>query len=137
MITTRLLSDKAKRPCFMTTKAACADVFLTTDIKIKARKTVKIPLDIAFDIPDGYKVVMYPRSSLLIKRGLIQPVSNIDPDYHGNVHVPVYNPHLLRSVKLKAGERLAQIELVKCGECVDWDRIEADRDQNGFGGTGK
>lgn len=137
MITTRLLSDKAKRPCFMTTKAACADVFLPADIKIKARKAIKIPLDIAFDIPDGYKVVMYPRSSSLIKRGLMQPVSVIEPDYHGNVHVPVYNTHLLRSVKLKAGERLAQIELVKCSERTDWNKIEADRDQNGFGGTGK
>lgn len=134
---TRLLSDKAQKPCFMTAKAACADVFLPNDIKIKARKVVKIPLDIAFDIPDGYKVVMYPRSSLLVKRGLVQPVSIIDADYHGNVHVPVYNKHLLRSVKLKAGERLAQIELVRCGECYSWPRIDADRDQNGFGGTGK
>lgn len=137
MLVTRLLSEKAKMPCFMTAKAACADVFLPVGIKIKAREVVKIPLDIAFDIPDGYKIVMYPRSSLLIKRGLVQPVSIIDADYHGNVHAPVYNIHLLRSVKLKAGERIAQIELVECGACTDWNKVNSGRDQNGFGGTGK
>lgn len=136
MITTRLLSDKAKRPCFMTTKAACADVFLPETVTIKSHTAMKIPLDVAFDIPDGMKIVMYPRSSLLIKRGLMQPVSIIDPDYHGNVHVPVYNLNDT-DVVLEAGERLAQIELVRCGECVDWDKIKTERDQEGFGGTGK
>lgn len=130
----------------MTKGAACADMFLPADVTIppmdisKSLKDniVKVPLDVSFDIPSGFKIVMYPRSSLLIKRGLIQPVSIIDEDYHGNVHAPLVNI-TNEPIELKAGERLVQIELqlaMPKGIC-DWDAVESERDQNGFGGTGK
>ena len=130
----------------MTKGAACADMFLPTDVTIppmdisKSLKDniIKVPLDVSFDIPSGFKIVMYPRSSLLIKRGLIQPVSIIDEDYHGNVHAPLVNI-TNEPIELKAGERLVQIELqlaMPKGIC-DWDAVESERDQNGFGGTGK
>ena len=146
MLKTRLLSVTAKMPCFMTKGAACADMFLPADVTIppmdinKSLKDniVKVPLDVSFDIPSGFKIVMYPRSSLLIKRGLIQPVSIIDEDYHGNVHAPLVNI-TNEPIELKAGERLVQIELQLAtpkGIC-DWDAVESERDQNGFGGTGK
>ena len=146
MLKTRLLSERAKMPCFMTKGAACADMFLPADVTIPPMNMsknlkdniIKIPLDIAFDIPSGFKIVMYPRSSLLIKRGIIQPVSIIDEDYHGNVHAPLVNI-TNEPIELKAGERLVQIELqlaMPKGIC-DWDTVESERDQNGFGGTGK
>ena len=146
MLKTRLLSEKAKMPCFMTKGAACADMFLPADVTIppmdisKSLKDniIKVPLDVSFDIPSGFKIVMYPRSSLLIKRGLIQPVSIIDEDYHGKVHAPLVNI-TNEPIELKAGERLVQIELqlaMPKGIC-DWDTVESERDQNGFGGTGK
>ena len=140
MLKTRLLSERAKMPCFMTKGAACADMFLSADVTIPPMDTskslkdniVKVPLDVAFDIPSGFKIVMYPRSSL------IQPVSIIDEDYHGNVHAPLVNI-TNEPIELKAGERLVQIELqlaMPKGIC-DWDTVESERDQNGFGGTGK
>ena len=146
MLKTRLLSVTAKMPCFMTKGAACADMFLPADVTIppmdisKSLKDniIKVPLDVSFDIPSGFKIVMYPRSSLLIKRGLIQPVSIIDEDYHGNVHAPLVNI-TNEPIELKAGERLVQIELqlaMPKGIC-DWNTVESERDQNGFGGTGK
>lgn len=146
MLKTRLLSEKAKMPCFMTKGAACADMFLSADVTIPPMDTskslkdniIKVPLDVTFDIPSGFKIVMYPRSSLLIKRGIIQPVSIIDEDYHGNVHAPLVNI-TNEPIELKAGERLVQIELqlaMPKGIC-DWDTVESERDQNGFGGTGK
>ena len=130
----------------MTKGAACADMFLPADVTIppmdisKSLKDniIKVPLDVSFDIPSGFKIVMYPRSSLLIKRGLIQPVSIIDEDYHGKVHAPLVNI-TNEPIELKAGERLVQIELqlaMPKGIC-DWDTVESERDQNGFGGTGK
>lgn len=146
MLKTRLLSERAKMPCFMTKGAACADMFLPADVTIPPMdmnknlkdNIIKVPLDVAFDIPEGYKIVMYPRSSLLIKRGIIQPVSIIDEDYHGNVHAPLVNI-TNEPIELKAGERLVQIELqwAMDKDICDWNTIESERDQNGFGGTGK
>lgn len=137
LVDTKLLSDGAKKPCFMTKGAACADVYLPGNITIPAGKAVRVPLDISFSMPAGYKIVMYPRSSLLIKRGLMSPVSIIDADYTGCVHVPLFNV-TSEDVDLKAGERVAQIELYKNESrySVDWEQDDIERDQNGFGGTG-
>ena len=125
------------QPVFKTAGAACADVALPYSVTIKPHEIVKLPLNIAFIIPEGYYIRMYPRSSLLIKKGLMSPVSVIDTDYMGNVHVPFVNL-TDKEVKIDAKERVAQIELVSCGPRPDsWHKEDSKRDQEGFGGTGK
>lgn len=124
------------QPVFKTAGAACADVAAPVKWVIKPHTAEKIPLNVSFIIPKGYYIRMYPRSSLLIKKGLMQPVSIIDNDYMGNVHVPVFNL-TDKEVVIEAGERIAQIELVKCGDRPDsWHKEDGTRDQAGFGGTG-
>lgn len=127
---------RGKKPVYMTKKAACADVALPFNLTIPAHTGVKEDLWIGFEIPDGYKVVMYPRSSLLVKYGLMQPVSIIDADYSGQrVHVPLYNL-TDKDVTLNAGTRVAQIECVPCYDCQDWEHENAERGIGGFGSTG-
>lgn len=122
------------KPVYKTKGAACADVAIPFTTVIKAGTAEKIDLWIGFQIPKGYKIIMYPRSSLLIKKGLIQPVSIIDADYSGmRVHVPLFNP-TDKDIVLEAGERVAQIECVPCYECNCWDKEEVTRD-GGFGST--
>lgn len=127
---------KGIMPAFQTIGAGCADVASPDAWTIPPHETVKIPLNISFMIPDGYMICMYPRSSLLVKKQLLSPVSIIDSDYYGIVHVPVYNcsnePRCIA-----AGERIAQIELREAGiRTGDWIELQKVRDQNGFGGTG-
>lgn len=138
MLKTHCEHPGAIKPCFMTKGAACADVYLPEAVVIPAKSVVKVPTGLSFDIPEGFKIVMYPRSSLLVKRKLIQPVSIIDEDYHGIVHVPLYNP-TDEDIVLEVGERVAQIEMVPTGykSITDWFNADNKRDQNGFGGTGK
>lgn len=125
-----------KSPVYKTAGAACADVAIPEEVVIPAHKSVKINLQIGFEIPAGYKIVMYPRSSLLIKRGLISPVSIIDSDFSGQkVHAPLFNL-TDEDVILEAGERVAQIECVPKYDCPDWKHENNQRDPNGFGGTG-
>lgn len=127
-------------PVFKTKGAACADCATPFEVKIPPHKTVKIPLRVGFDIPKGYKILMYPRSSLLVKHDLISPVSVIDSDFSPNeVSFPIHN---LSSdeVILQAGERVCQIELVKAMDHAsgeNWAEEDNKRDPNGFGGTGK
>lgn len=95
----------------MTAGAAAADVCTPERIVIKAGQIKKIPLGVGFMIPKGYCVKMYPRSSLMIKKGLIQPVSIIDSDFSGcEVHCPLYNCTQEDCI-LEAGERVAQVQL--------------------------
>lgn len=124
-------------PKYMTSGAAAADVATPLPVDIPPHTVTKIPIYLSFDIPEGYCIKFYPRSSLMVKRNLMQPVSIIDSDYHGMCHVPVYN-FGDKYVQLEAGERIAQIKLEQLANLPDdWDFENAERDQNGFGGTGR
>mgnify|MGYP006058191063 FL=1 len=131
-----ILGQNGKVPVYKTKQAACADVYLPEDVTIEPGKVACPGLQLGFDIPADCKIIMYPRSSLLIKFGIMQPTSIIDADYSGmEVHVPLYNT-TDKTVTLKAGDRVAQIELQKYSRVLDWDFESVER-TGGFGSTGE
>lgn len=131
-----ILGPNGKVPVYKTKQAACADVYLPEDVTIEPGKVACPGLQLGFEIPAGSKIVMYPRSSLLIKFGIMQPTSIIDADYSGmEVHVPLYNA-TDKPVTLKAGDRVAQIELQKYSRVLDWGFEPVER-TGGFGSTGE
>lgn len=130
--------NKGLLPTFQTKGAACADLALPKHITIEPFKPIKVDLLISFEIPEGYKLVMYPRSSLLINRLIIMPTSIIDWDYKGHVSVPMLNVSDITRY-FDEGERVAQIEL----HAAYWNEVHdnfvhlnKERDDKGFGGTG-
>lgn len=130
------LGSGARAPVYKTKEAACADLSLPEDVILKPGEVACIDLQIGFDIPAGFKIVMYPRSSLLVKKGIVQPTSIIDADYRGMpVHAPLYNT-TNKPIKLKAGERIAQIEVQRVEHVADWPLEVAER-TGGFGSTGE
>ena len=131
-----ILGPNGKVPVYKTKQAACADVYLPEDVTIEPGKVACPGLQLGFEIPAGSKVVMYPRSSLLVKFGIIQPTSIIDADYSGmEIHAPLYNA-TDKPVTLKAGDRVAQIELQKYSRILDWN-FESNERTGGFGSTGE
>lgn len=130
-----ILGPNGKVPVYKTKQAACADVFLPEDVTIEPGKVSCPGLQLGFEIPAGNKIVMYPRSSLLVKFGIIQPTSIIDADYSGmEVHAPLYNA-TDKPVTLKAGDRVAQIEVQPYTRVLDWN-FESNERTGGFGSTG-
>ena len=127
--------NKGIPPVYATDGSACADVACPCDVKIPPHKSYLIDLLLQLDIPSGFKVIMYPRSSLMIKKGLMSPTSIIDPDYKDNIHVPLFNM-TDSPVIIKKGERIAQIESVPRYHTVDWFQNNAKR-YGGFGSTGE
>ena len=131
-----ILGPNGKVPVYKTKQAACADVYLPEDVTIEPGKVACPGLQLGFEIPAGNKIVMYPRSSLLVKFGIIQPTSIIDADYSGmEIHAPLYNA-TDKPVKLKAGDRVAQIELQEYSRVLDWN-FESNERTGGFGSTGE
>ena len=131
-----ILGPNGKVPVYKTKQAACADVYLPEDVTIEPGKVACPGLQLGFDIPADCKIVMYPRSSLLIKFGIMQPTSVIDADYSGmEVHTPLYNT-TNKPVTLKADTRVAQIELQKYSRILDWGFEPTER-TGGFGSTGE
>ena len=131
-----ILGPHGKVPVYKTKQAACADVFLPEDVTIEPGKVACPGLQLGFNIPAGNKIIMYPRSSLLVKFGIMQPTSIIDADYSGmEIHVPLYNT-TDKPVTLKAGDRVAQIELHEYERVLDWNFEDNER-TGGFGSTGE
>ena len=131
-----ILGPNGKVPVYKTKQAACADVYLPEDVTIEPGKVACPGLQLGFEIPAGHKIVMYPRSSLLVKFGIIQPTSIIDADYSGmEIHAPLYNT-TDKPVTLKAGDRVAQIELQEYTRVFDW-KFESNERTGGFGSTGE
>ena len=100
-----------------------------------------IKTGIAIKIPDGYVGLIYPRSSMAVKRDLApaNKVGVIDCDYRGEIMVALFNHGKLPQT-VENGERIAQIVFTPCvqGEFALTDTLDDTlRGAGGFGSTGK
>ena len=163
------LDSEVKDPFRATEGSACFDlhsflpensvakVFIShgeQDTEIRERRVVKgrvqinptermlVPTGLIFDIPTGYSVRLYPRSSLALKHGLTlaNNVGIIDSDYVQPVFMMVCNMSGFQQF-VTDGERICQAELVQEKQYVlleinERPERKTDRD-GGFGSTGK
>lgn len=109
-------------------------------IFIPPHQTIKIPTDIAMQIPEGYFGAIYARSGLASKNGLrpCQGTSVIDCGYIGNIYIPLHNDTNVDQV-VHNGERIAQM-IVQSYLQFDFEEVEeldeTDRGDGGFGSSG-
>ena len=122
------------KPIYSTKEAAAADVAIPFDVTIPAKKCVYVDLLLRTNIGLGYCLLMFPRSSLLMKYSIIMPVSVIDSDYKLNIHAPLYNP-TESDIYLEKGTRIAQVMLQDCSIRVTNNFSDKVRD-GGCGSTG-
>jgi dUTP pyrophosphatase len=124
-------------PVYKTVGAACADIESTENIVCEPNKVTKVKTGLFFEIPEGYKVVIYPRSGLTQKRILAQ-IGTIDSDYRGEVCVSIYNADFF-DYQIQKGDRIAQISIEKISQ-ISWNEVNelstTDRGCGGFGSTG-
>ena len=111
------------------------------EIIIKPGEVGKVPTDLKIEIPEGFFVAIYPRSSTGVKRQLMLANSTgiIDSDYRGEIKLFFYNFGKNEQV-IKKNERLAQM-VVQPYEKVEIQKVndlcESERGEGGFGSTGK
>lgn len=127
-------------PVYSTAGAACADLSLQRKFIVPAFSAAAVPLDIRFRVREGWKALIYPRSSLLLMAGLLAPVSVIDGDYmtedgfSGYVTLPVYNT-AAHDTELHRGARVCQIEFMPAYATPGIERLRVIR-TGGLGSTG-
>lgn len=109
---------------------------------IRPGTTALLPTGLILDIPRGHSVRVFLRSSIGLKRGLIQPhsVGVVDEDYIDPLFVLVRNVSQ-NNVSITHGERIAQIELfetipTQVNEIMVKPKQKTDR-VGGLGSTGK
>ena len=99
-----------------TEKATCYDIYMPTDMVLHRGMYAStiIPLGIKLEIPKGYTVKLYLRSSVGRDLNLIMSnsVGIIDEDFRGELMAYVYNVGS-HPVFIKEKQRIFQIELQK------------------------
>jgi len=99
-----------------------------------------ISTGIAVAIPEGYAGIIKPRSGLASKHGIDVLGGVIDSGYRGEIGVILQSHNSVGSLKIDAGDRIAQLVIVPVATL---DVIEVDtlpggtvRGTGGFGSTG-
>lgn len=83
----------AKPPKYATDKSSCFDLYAIEDAILKPSETVIIGTGLIFEPPEGYGIMVYPRSGISSKTPLrfANSVGVIDNDYRGEVKILLEN----------------------------------------------
>ena len=134
------LNKNVQLPKQGTQGAAGMDFYLPQTVRFEPNCSKKVPLGVAVEIPEGYVMLLIPRSSTW-KTPLRMPnsIGVIDSDYRGEVCALLHNASEC-TFAAEAGERLVQgvIVPVPSVQIQEVDELsETSRGVGGFGSTGK
>ena len=107
-----------KIPKYATKKSSCFDLYAAEDAVVKPNETVIVNTGVVFEPPEGYGIMLYPRSGISSKTPLrfANSVGVIDNDYRGEVKI------LLENAKSKdAKQRVVPSYMTVDGEVVEND----------------
>jgi dUTP pyrophosphatase len=137
----RRLDSTVSLPSYGTGEAAGFDLAAAHDLTIAPRQIGLVRTGLVVEVPSGYFLGIFARSSTPLKRGLLvaNGVGIVDPDYSGptdEILIQVLNI-TDADVHVRRGDRLAQ-GIVLPAPRVTWEEVDALRDaaRGGFGSTG-
>lgn len=137
------LREGAQLPMRQTDGSAGYDLHAAIEAPstVQPGDTLAVPTGLAMEIPHGYAGMIFTRSGLGVKHGIVvkNGVGVIDSDYRGELRVALYNCDK-EPYTVTPGERVAQLVLLPVGilpvtEVQQLD--ETERGTGGFGSTGK
>lgn len=123
------------------------DLYATEDKVLEPGERYLFKHGFAIEIPYGYFGLIRPRSGLASKQGILLATSGVvDAGYRGEIMTCLYNSntlnrsdHLIKSVEIKKGDRIAQMVIIP----VFMDTLEvvnelsdSHRGNGGHGSTG-
>lgn len=124
-IVSAYINEGVNIPVRATSSSAGYDLESIENIVIKPREIVLVKTGLRIKMPANEVVLVYPRSSLAVKKGLMMSnsVGVIDSDYYnakneGHVMIPLFN-FTDQEVKIEKHERLAQAIFTTYFKTVD------------------
>ena len=145
VVKVKRLDERAVLPERKTDGAACFDIRTLDDIYLRtlnaSDKATIVHTGLAFEIPEGYHMKVFLRSSVGLNTHLrlANQTGIIDSDYRGELRLLVENP-AREPVDIKAGTRIAQVMIEKniptsFSEVKELGKTK--RGKGGLGSTGK
>ena len=129
---------KGENPVYSTKQAAGADIALPKDVVVKAHSIVTwIDLEVGFDIPEGFCIMLQPRSSTSRKWHVLTDTGIIDSDYKlENIHCGLVNV-TDEDIIIPKGTRIVQLLILPVYHATNWKCLNNIRDsKKGSGSTG-
>jgi dUTP pyrophosphatase len=117
------------------------DLCSTIDVEVLPGERAMVPTGLSVAIPDGHAGLVLPRSGLASRQGLTlaNAPGLIDSGYRGEVTCAVVNLDRDQAVKIRRGDRIAQLVVVALPQILpSWvDELPpSSRGVGGFGSTG-
>ncbi len=117
------------------------DLYACEPVRLAPGERASVPTGVAVAIPAGQAGLVLPRSGLAARHGvaLVNAPGLIDSGYRGEVRVLLLNTDPTAPVELAAGDRIAQLVLIRIQTPVVEEVAElprSERDTRGFGSSG-
>jgi dUTP pyrophosphatase len=137
----RRIDPELPLPTYASSGAVGFDIITRETTVVEPGKIALVPGNVIVKVPEGFALLIVPRSSMPRKKGLVCPhsIGVIDCDYHGEkdeILVQVQNV-TDAPVTVERGERIAQGLFVKVDK-ADWREVDdhGAPTRGGFGSTG-
>jgi dUTP pyrophosphatase len=120
--------------------AGC-DLFAVSDVELGPGQRAVVGTGVAIALPDGYAAFVHPRSGLAAEHGvtIVNAPGTVDAGYRGEIKVIVLNTDGERPVRLRRGDRIAQlvVQRVEIPLFVEVETLPgSQRGAGGHGSTG-
>lgn len=116
------------------------DLRSAEDVTLKKGESRIISLGISVQLPEGYEMIIAPRSSTFKKYGIIQTnsIGIVDSSYNGDNDIIGMPVLAMRDTKINVNERICQFRIQKNQPRIVFDEVESlgNKDRGGFGSTG-
>lgn len=135
------IDDAAAVPAYAHPGDAGADLVSTVDVTLAPGERAVVPTGISIALPAGYVALVHPRSGLAARFGvsIVNAPGTVDAGYRGEIKVVLVNLDAAEPVKIRRGDRIAQLVLQRfeIGRFVEVDRLPgSQRASGGHGSTG-
>jgi dUTP pyrophosphatase len=137
----RRLDPGVPAPSYAHPGDAGADLAAAADVELAPGERAMVPTGIAIALPDGYAAFVHPRSGLAARLGvtIVNAPGTVDAGYRGEIKVTLLNTDIRNTVRLKRGDRIAQLIIQRVERAV-FHEVEtlpgSARGDGGFGSTG-
>ena len=135
------VDERARLPTRAHDGDAGLDLYALERVVLAPGERASVPTGIAVEIPPGQAGLVLPRSGLAARHGIsvVNAPGLIDAGYRGEVRVLLLNTDRAQPFELAAGDRIAQLVLVRVElpELIEVESLsDSARGAGGFGSSG-
>lgn len=137
-------TDKIDKLCYIDGKSDWIDLRSAEDVVLKKGEFRLINLGVTMSLPDGYEMIIAPRSSTFKNFGIIQTnsVGVIDEKYGktSSKDILMFPALAVRDTEIHINDRICQFRIQKHQPKIEFEEISAEdlngEARSGFGSTG-